>query len=879
MTLGRAIARLFALFRKQRLDQELENEILAHLEMAERDAIAAGLSPDQARAAAHRRFGGIEQMKEVHRDRRSFNFIDNLVRDFRYGLGSLMRDPGFAAIVIGVLALGIGANVAMFSVVDAVLLKPIPFPNPDRIVRIWEAPRPGVTNATATPDFLDWKRMATAFDALSAEIPVSVALTGQAEPMRLSGRAVTADYFRVFPINAFIGRTFTPREDQPGAQPVIVLSHATWQTHFAADPTILNRHVIIDGEQHQIVGVLPPGPFDRDRIEFWKPLVFTPGQYLRESHWLMVQGRLRDGVTLAQAREQMRSIRESLTDVMPPWKRQWGIVVESLDRLTVGNRLRQSIFVAFGAVALVLLIACANVTNLLLTKGASRKKEMAIRTALGASRGRLVSQLMTEGVVLCLLGGAAGLGVASLLIEAATPFLSKAIPYTSSLALDFRVFAFAAAVAVGVGLLVGTLPALQASIGNPEKSLRQAERGSSGTHHRVRRTIVIAEVALSLVLVCGAFLLFKSLFKLQQLETGIRIENVITVSMNLPARSYPSSERAATFYESAAERLRAIPGVMQAAITTHLPLRWISNGEAVEVAGVKELINVRFKRVDPGYFDAFGIPLLAGRGITERDHHSGRRIVVINQALAARLADTAGIKNPIGHVVRLYCPRYIEKGTTTEEVEIAGIIRSERVGDPGMPDPAVVYVPLVQVPHQEINLVVRTQTDPASVVSAIRDAVRQIDPNLPLGEIATMQEVRERTLTGPSRSAEVIGIFAAIAALLAAIGLYGVLSQTVMQQRREIGIRMALGARSRDIMSHVLGNAMILIAIGLGLGMLGAFALTRVVKNILFEVSPLDPLALAAACASMAFVGLFAGLVPASRAARVDPVTTLRDEG
>ncbi len=879
MTLRGVAARLLALVSSRRFDKELDDEVLAHLELAERDAIASGLSVEEARMAARRRFGGIEQMREEHRDHRSFSVIGNMVRDFRFGLSSLARDPGFAATAIGVLALGIGANVAMFSIVDAVLLKPLPFPHPDRIVRVWEAPRPGVTNATSTLDYLDWKRLGTGFEALSAEIPVSVALTGQGEPARLSGKAVTGDYFRVFATNPLIGRTFMPQEDQPAAGAVAVLSHAAWQAHFGADPNILNRRVILDGEPHQVIGVLRPGTVDRDRSEFWKPLVFTPDQHLRESHWLMVHGRLREGVSLEQVREQMRSIQSALTEVTPFWKRKWAIVVEPLDRLLVGANLRRSIYIAFGAVILVLLISCANVANLLLAKGAGRKKEIAIRTALGASRGRLFAQLATETLALCLLGGAAGLAVASLLISTAGPFVAKSLPYPAPLVLDYRLFAFAAGIALGVALLVGALPSLQTSAGSLEESLRMAGRGSTGAHQGVRRSIVIGELALSLVLVCGALLLFKSLFNLQQIETGVRIENVITMSMNLPAKAYPAPVQAAAFYEATRERIKGVPGVQQVALSTHLPLRWIGNGEAVELPGVKEPINVRFKRVDPGYFSTFGIGVLKGRGIDVPDRNGARRVVVINEALGKRLADVAGLKNPIGQIVRLYCPRYTARGTDTEEVEIVGMIRGERVAGPGVPDPAVVYVPLAQVPSQSMRLIVRTQADPSSVVSGIREAMRGIDSTLPLGDIATMQEVREQTLSGTSRPAWVIGSFAIIAAFLTAIGLYGVLSQVVTQRRREIGIRMALGARARDVVLQIMRNGLGLVSMGLVLGVFGAVALTRVMKSLLFEVSPLDPIALVLACLSMTLIGLFAGFVPASRAARVDPVTTLRDEG
>ncbi|HWC00387.1 MAG TPA: ABC transporter permease, partial [Bryobacteraceae bacterium] len=734
-------------------------------------------------------------------------------------------------------------------------------------------------NSTSAPDFLDWRRLATVFEALSAEQSISAALIDQSGPARLPGKMVTADYFRVFATRVQLGRTFTPEEDQPGASPVVVLSYAAWQTYFGGDPDILQRRPVLDGQAHQVIGVLAPGAFDRDETKFWKPLIFTPDQLVRGNHWLTVYGRLRSGATLDQARERMQAIHAALTEGASAEERQATIVVEPLAGLLVGAGFERSIYVAFGAVALVLLIACANVANLLLAKGAMRRRELAVRAARGAGRGRLVAQLLTESLVLCLLGGIAGVGVAALLLRAARPVLAESIPFTAAVTLDFRVLAFAGAIVLGVALLAGTLPALQTAFGNLTESLNQSGRGSAGGHSRMRRMIVVGEVALSLVLVSGALLLLRSLQKLRGLDTGIRVENVITMSVDLPAGAYRTPQQAALFYRAAAERLQAAPGVVQAGMTTALPLQWISNGEAMQVTGMEGYVRIRFKRVDPGYFRALGIPVLAGRGITDRDVEGAPRVMVINQALAARLAEVAGFQNPVGKVVRVSCPGYIEQRVFLPEVEIAGVIRSERTASPGRSDPPVVYVPLAQVPSPEVKFVVRTQGELPAVMPAIREAMRQVDANLPLGEIATMQQVRERTLAGASRPAWLIGVFAAIAVLLAGIGLYGVVAHAVTQQRREIGIRMALGARPGDVLGHVLRNALSLVVLGLVFGMAGTVALTRVLRNLLFEVSPLDPGALTAAGAAIALIGLLAALLPASRATRVDPVATLREDG
>ena len=877
MTLRRAVAGLVALMRRRRLDRELEDEILAHIELAERDALARGLAPEEARCAARRAFGGIEQVKEEHRDQRSLRWIETLLRDFRYGLASLRRDPVFAVAAIGVLALGIGANTAMFSIVDAVLLKPLPYPEPERMVSVNEAEgahRWGVS----TLNFVDWKRLNTVFTDLAAEHPDSAATMMNGEPTRLLGRAVSADYFRVFGVEAQLGRTFAPGEDQPGAAHVVVLSHSAWQQRFGGASDILNRDLLLDGEPHRVVGVLPAGSFDRVEAVYWKPLVFTPAEQTRESLWLVVVGRLRRGVSLGQAQQEMTKLSAQLAGLNPFWKKGWSAAVDPYGRQLVASRLRQSIYVAFGAVLMVLLIACSNVANLLLARGATRTREMAVRAALGASRGRLVGQLLAESLALCVLGGAAGIALAYGLLRAARPLLVLSLPATAEVGLNPLVLAFAAAIVLGVSLLVGILPSLRASSGTLSAFLNQATRGSSGSRAVLRRIIVIGEVAVSLLLICGASLLFRSLLNLQNGDAGVRIENVIATSVELPDRAYPTPESAVHFSEAVVERLESMPGVERAAVATDVPLEGVNETEVIVAPGLYGT-NVSYKRVDPHYFSTFDIPILSGRGIGERDRQGAPPVVVVNQELAARVSQAFGVADPVGRTIGISHGGYVGLKAELTEYQIVGVIRSEQVGnlrDPGRP---VVYVPIAQMPRQGISLIVRTRGEATAAVSGIREAVRQVDPRLPLGTVTTMAQVKERSFTDTTHSAWVIGAFAMVAALLAAFGLYGVLAQSVTQQRREIGIRMALGAGPREIVSGVVRNAMAMIAVGLAIGLAGAFALTGVMKSLLFQVSAFDPAAFAIACASMALVGLVAVFLPASRAARVDPVTTLRDEG
>jgi predicted permease len=880
VSVRRSWARLTAMWNRRRLDEELEDDIRMHLALAEEEAAARGMSADAARMEAGRQFGGVAQMKEEHYDGRSFRFLETIAKDLRYGLAGLRRTPGFALVVIGVLGFGIGGTVAVFSVVDAVLVKPLPFPAPDRIVAIWEAPRPGVVNATSVPQFLAWQRLSSEFATLSAERDFSAALNDENGPMRLPGKRVTADYFKVFGIGAALGRTFRANEDQAGTEPLVVLSHGAWMTHFGGDPKILQKQVVLNGQSYQVIGVLEPSAFDRDQTEFWTPFIFDQAEKLSAIRGLMVFGRLSDGLSVEQAGQRMQAIYKALmADAVMDEDPHFAVVVRPLSQLLLGSNLQKSIAVAFGAVVLVLLIACANVANLLFARGAARRTEMAVRVALGAGRGRLIGQLITECFVLCALGGAAGVATAFALIRVAKPVLADALPFTAEVRLNGDALLFAMVVVLGVALLTGTLPAWYTSFSDLADSLKQGARGSSGAHWRVRRSIVIGEVAVSLVLVCGALLLSRSLLNLQRVDAGVRIENVVTTSVDLSANAYETAEKAAQFYDELARRLQAAPGVVKAGMATFLPLHWISNGEGIFIPGVEKQVMVRLKRVDSGYLSTLDIPVLAGRGIGERDRLNGPRVMLINQALAKRLADVAHIQKPVGSVVRLTGSDYSGQKETITDVQIVGVIRNERTTSPGAAEPAVVYVPLAQVPNPNLKLLIRTREGFDAVMPGIRRAVRDVDPNLPLGAVATMQEIKAGTLSGVIRPASLIAAFAGTAVLLAGMGLYGVISYSLTQRRKEFGIRVALGARPGTVLRQVLRDALGMVGVGLVLGLACAYAMTRILTSFLFEVSPLDPFSLALGCVAMTTIGLAAALIPARRAARFDPMFALREEG
>jgi putative ABC transport system permease protein len=874
-----------ALVRANRMDRELDDEVRAHLELAEHDALTRGLDPAEARREALRQFGGIEQMKEVHRDDRSTRWLENLIKDARYGLAGLRREPLFTTIAVAVLALGIGANAAVFSVVDAVLLKPLPFPNPERIVRLWESTPTGVNSTTAL-NFVEMRRRLQTFEAFSAEVDVNATADIGGEPVRLQGRQVSANHFDVFGIAPMLGRTFAEQEDQPGAANVVIISHAAWRQRFGGESGILERDVRLDGVPFRIIGVMPEGALDRDRrrarmdvVSFWKPLGLTKEQLEAGSHFLNPIGRLKPGISIDEARHDALAARAAIADLIPQWKKDWSVQVEPFDAALIDGTLRRSLHVALGAVVLVLLIACANLANLLLARGAARQKEIALRSALGASRGRLIAQLLTESVVLALLGGVAGLALAAVVMRAAVPLLPVAIPFTATIELDGRVLVFTTVVALLVSAIVGLLPALRLSSTSPAAALNLGSRGSSARHDRIRRVIVSAQVAISIVLICGSVLLFKSLLRLQQVDTGVRAPNVVTASVDIAADTYPTAAHAIAFYERLIERVEAIPGVESAAVAGDVPLEG-TGGENLRLPSANDQrLSVRFKRAGPEYFRTIGLELIRGRTFTAADRLGSPHVTLINEALAERLAATFGMHDPVGRIVELPA---IAFGTWTSErapMQVIGIVRNERVrGDLRAGFEGIAYVPIAQAPILWTKLAVRTQLDTAAIVPPLRSAMREVDERVALADVRTVEELRDLSLSGMREPAWLIGIFAALSALLAALGLYGVVAHSVAQQRREIGIRMALGANANDVLTLVVRHAMLTVLIGLAIGLIGAVLLTGVTESLLFQVSPFDPFAFAVAAAVMAMVAMVAALVPANRATRVDPTTALRSE-
>ena len=776
------VARLLALLRGRRLDEDLDADVVAHLELAEQDARARGLSPEDARREARLRFGGVAQVRDAHRDRRSARWLETFLRDLHYGFASLGRRRGFATVAIGVLAFGIGTTTVMFSLVDSVLLRPMPYPHPERIVRLWEAPTPGTINQTTNGFFDEWRRRAVSFDAMAASRPAHITVGIAGEPARLSGVLATAEYFTVFGLRAALGRTFAPDDDRPGHEHVVVLSHAAWQTRFGGDPNLVGRDLVADNRAYRVIGVLPEGSFDREPTrsgpnelaDFWMPLAFTADDLARGEHQNDVVARLKSGVTLAQAQEEMRALNASVASNLPTAQRNRSVVVEPFDLRLVGDGLRRMLWLSGGAVAAVLLITCANITNLLLAAGATRRREMAVRTALGASRRRLITQLLTENLALCATGALLGVALAYALMHAAVPFLPPELPSYVDVTLHPRALVFATVVTLGATLLVGIVPSLRTSAGALTLAMNAGARGSSSAHERVRQVIVIGEVAASMVLVCAAILLATSLAKLERADIGARIDRIVTLSIDLPPSEYPLPERATQFMDDAIARVKAVPGVAAVSVSSDVPLGG-SGGEGLTVTGQSSRVLVRFKRVDEGYFTTFDIPVLAGRGIRFSDRPGATRVVVINATLARRLMTTFGFADVVGRIVTLPALTYDERlGSPRADFQIVGVVGNERIRqDLRQPlgGEEAVYVALAQSPKRSLKVAVRTDGDPRASWAGIREAMKAVDPRLAVGDVLTMAQLKANNLSGVAAPAWVIGGFAVVALLLAALGL------------------------------------------------------------------------------------------------------------
>ncbi|HKP86529.1 MAG TPA: ABC transporter permease [Blastocatellia bacterium] len=803
--------------------------------------------------------------------------MEALLKDIRYGFRMLAKRPAFTAIALITLALGTGANTAIFSVVNAVLLRPLPFNNSDQLVRIWETFLPDGWGSVSAANFKDWREQNDVFSQITAYQSGNFNLQGSDSPERVSGAAVSANFFDTLETQPLIGRGFLAAEEQPGNHRVVVLSHQLWRRNFGASQQIIGQSIPLNGESFTVVGVAPADfRFPFRTVELWVPLAFTPEQWAnRGSHAYLTLGRLKPGVSLAQAREQMSAIASSLAAQYTEQAGRNVRLIALKEEIVQGSR--PALLALLGAVGFVLLIACANVANLLLARATSRRKETAIRVALGAGRWRIIRQFLTESLILSILGSAVGLLLAKFGLDLLVSLASTALPRATEIGLDLQVLAFTLLLSLVTGVGFGIAPALQISRTDVHETLKEGggRAGVAIASARLRSALVIAEVALSLVTLIGAGLLIKSFARLQQVNSGLRPENVLTMRVSPPDSKYPTRQAVSAFYEQVLSRVSGLPGVQAAGAINMLPLqRWGYNGD-IEIEGQGpyppgEAPLAEYRAVTPGYFRALGIPLIEGNDYTAQDTEKSPPIILINQAMAKRFWPD---ESAVGKRIRVYGPNWSTITGVVGDVRQSGLAQSVRYE---------IYFAHAQAPDlslsQSMSLVVRASADPASLVSAIRNEVQAVDPAQPVYNVETMEAVIAESVSDRRFNMILFAIFAAVALLLAAVGIYGVLSYMVTQRTHEIGIRMAVGARGSDILKLVVGQAMMMAMAGVGIGLIFAFALTRLMSSLLYGVSASDPIVFAAISATLTGVALAASFVPARRAIKVDPMVALRYE-
>jgi putative ABC transport system permease protein len=806
-----------------------------------------------------------------------------MLNDLKHAIRNLRQAPGLYAIAVATIALAIGANTAMFSFVDGVFLSPLPYPDADRIVSVLERRPGGGRSGISTLNYLDWAEQNTVFEYLAAQAGWSATMTGGDEPVQVRGQRVSPDYFRIFGTSAALGRTFAPSEDEAGNDDVVVLSRALWENSFGGDPNIVGTEIEFDGEPHTVIGVLGSGDsLDRSSVEVWKPLAFEPSTRTRDSRWFSAFGKLKEDATFEQAQAELDAIGQRIAEAHPDSNKDWGIIIDPLEYLLRGSFEARPIFVLFWATAFVLLIGCANLAGLALTRGIARQREVAVRASLGAGRWRLARLFLVEDLVVALIGGLLGIVVAFATMRGILAMIPPyIIPSEFEIGLDFPVMAFAMAVAMASGLLLGLAPAVQATRSDLTLTMKDGGHGSTqGTPgRRLRGGLVVAEVALAFVLLVGAGLMLRSLFTLLDVDPGFEADNVLTAALPIVQSRYPSPDGLNAYLDSIRDNVDAVPGVEETAVTSALPLQGRGYRMPYLIAdrAFVDRANRRagfFKIVSPSYFGSLRIRLVAGRFLEESDRAGTPRVLLINQTMAEREFEG---EDPIGQhiLVQEIVPGVQQRG---DEIpwEVVGVIADEKVD--GLDDTSgVMYVSNAQSPTYGVSLLVRTALDPRNLEPAVRDAIENVNPDQAMSEVRTLEQIRSESvfLEGGILSV-LLGAFAALALLLASIGIYGVIAYSVSQRTQELGVRSALGANAGNLRTMVLVSGMRLAAVGLVIGIVGALALARVMSSFVFGISVYDPLTLTAVMLVLTGVAAVACFIPARRATRIDPMAALR---
>ena len=867
------------LFHKDRVDQEFSEEIRAYLDMLTEAKVRQGLTPQEARRNALLELGGVDQVEEKVREVRMGQFIETAWRDVRLGVRTLVHSPIFTAVTVLSLALGIGANTAIFSVVNGLLLRPLSYPESERLVDVWHTPPqqsfPGLDRFSVSPaNYIDWKAQSNSFEQIAVYGYAGLSLSTSNDPLPLIGATVSSDFFSVLRSNAMQGRTFTADEERAGSDQVVVISHGLWQRAFGANPNLVGQPVTLNSRSFTVVGIMPAGfEFPRE-AELWVPLAWDDKErQVRSIHDYLVVARLKPSVSVQQAQAEMSTISSRLEKQYPEENKGWGAVVIPLREDLVGD-MRTPLLVLFCAVSFVLLIACANVANLMLARGANRQKEMAVRIALGAGRARLIRQLLTESVLLAVTGGLLGL----LLAIWGSKMLVRlgGLPNANDIGIDPWALGFTLLVSFAAGIIIGILPALQFTRTSVSETLKQGSgrTGGSAIKQHTRKALVVSEVALSLVLLIGAGLMIRSFWKLQQVDPGFDTSNAITMSVVLTPTRYSEPHQLLAFFDRVTEQIRAVPGVASVGVTTTIPLAGGGSTQPFSIEGrptgaIAEQPMAQTRYISPDYFRAIGIPLRQGRVFSDQDRDNSVPVVIISEAMARRFWPG---ENPIGK--RLTPTFHVEQGMR----EIVGVVGDVKARGLDSDSSTMMYLPFKQSPRPFMSFVVRTSSNPESLIQPVSKAIYSIDNEQALTDVQTMEQVLTQSLSGQRFNMTLLLAFAGVALMLAAVGVYGVMNYTVTLRRRELGIRMALGAAKMDVLRLVLGQGLTLTLIGVGAGLISAYALTRLMASLLYGVTATDYLTFGSVSAVLIIVGVAASYVPARRATKVNPTIALRAE-
>lgn len=804
--------------------------------------------------------------------------VDLMQQDLRFALRALSRSPSFTIVAVLLLALGIGATSAIFSFVNGVMLRPLPYRDPASIVRVWERPPGATRNSISALNFQDWRDQNTVFTAIAAGSSVEATLAAASGPVLVRTARVSAPYFDIYGAQAALGRTFADGEDTPGRDNVVVLTYPLWLEQFGGDPSVVGRQIRLDGMSCTVIGVLPAAsPFNRGWAKLFRPLAFTPQERTRDYHWLSSIARLKPGVTFEQAQAGMDAIASRIARDYPHSNKDWGIHLDRLADVAVGNDLKQSLRILLGAVGLLLLLGCANLANLSLARGTNREREVVVRAALGASRARIFRQFLTESLILSLTGGALGVGVGYLMMRGLERLLPPLyLPREAVIAMDMPALLFSAGVAVLTGLLFGVAPAFHASRVDLSASMRTSSRSTTGdrSRRRLRQALVIAELAISCLLLAGAGLLGRSFFAMRGVEAARDPDHVIVAGLFAPKGRFADPDQARVFYRQIEDRVSAIPGVVSTALSSAVPLGGWSDGMPLTIAETHQEGGAGFKQISPTYFATVGLTILRGRGLNDSDRKGTTPAIVVNQEFAEQFFPG---KNPIGShlLIQEIIPGQPALGPDIPW-EIVGVVSNEHAGGLGDHDGAGLYVSVEQSPRYGPSVVVRTAVDAAAMAEPLRAAIRGLDRDQVVTDIRTITSL-ENEYVAPNRlRTSLIAAFGAIALLLAAVGIYGVMAYSVEQRTQEIGIRAALGASRGALVGLVMYQATFLTGLGVALGLGAALASSRVLASLLFGVTPRDAASMIVAAATLGATALLAAWIPARRAATIDPIRALR---